>query len=395
MKCSRHSGWRLSLFVLLAFAGSAHATISINGRWVVDATVFGTASFEVWTFAQVGTALTQTPPGYGQPGPRTGVIDSTTGAFTVSDLLACHPALGPESCTVSGTVAPDGLTFTGTLSCAAPTPTECGGGEFPLMGWLSPPTCGNGVLDPGEQCDDGTNLPGGCCDPGCRFFASGTPCASGNVCIAADTCDGAGPCVPGPPLACDQCSRCDATAAGCVPAPATTCRAPAVAGASQLTLKTKHSKLSWRWSKGQATTLADLGDPVHADAYALCLYDVSGTVPNTLYRATLPPGAGWRAARRNGFVYKNKVGVADGVTGITLKAGADGKAKIVVGASGPHLMLPALPLPVPLTVQLRGHAECWGASYLQAGVKKNTASEFVAKSSPSGAFLDVSPSRGC
>jgi hypothetical protein len=39
-------------------------------------------------------------------------------------------------------------------------------------------------------------------------------------------------------------------------------------------------------------------------------------------------------------------------------------------------------------VQLHGHGECWGASYLQAGVKKNTASEFVAKSSPSGAFLD-------
>jgi hypothetical protein len=51
-------------------------------------------------------------------------------------------------------------------------------------------------------------------------------------------------------------------------------------------------------------------------------------------------------------------------------------------------MLPAIPLPLPLTVQLRGHGECWGASYLLGGVKKNTASEFVAKSSPSGAFLD-------
>jgi hypothetical protein len=44
------------------------------------------------------------------------------------------------------------------------------------------------------------------------------------------------------------------------------------------------------------------------------------------------------------------------------KAGADRKAKIVLGASGSHLMLPALPLPLPRTVQLRGHGEFWGAS---------------------------------
>ena len=85
--------------------------------------------------------------------------------------------------------------------------------------------------------------------------------------------------------------------------------------------------------------------------------------------------------------------MADGVAAVDLKAGAAGKAKIVMSAKGSHLTLPALPLPplpVPLTVQLRGHGECWGASYLQAGVKKNTASEFVAKSSPSGAFIDQS-----
>jgi hypothetical protein len=167
------------------------------------------------------------------------------------------------------------------------------------------------------------------------------------------------------------------------------CRAPTVSGAAQLTLGTKQPELSWKWAKGEATTLADFGDPVHTDAYALCLYDESGSAPTTLFRAMVPPGAGWRAAGRNGFAYKNKAGVAGGVTGITLKAGVDRKAKIVVGASGSHLlMLPTLPPPLPLTVQLRGHGECWGARYLQAGVKKTTASEFVAKSSPSGAFLD-------
>ena len=80
--------------------------------------------------------------------------------------------------------------------------------------------------------------------------------------------------------------------------------------------------------------------------------------------------------------------MADGVTAVYLRTGADRRAEVVVSAKGPQLTLPFLPPPLPLTVQLRGHGECSGASYLPAGVKKNTASEFVAKSSPSGAFLD-------
>jgi len=378
--------------VLLAIAGSAHATINMTGRWVVDGTGdFGTFS-DVWIFAQVGTALTQTPPSSGQPGPRTGVIDSTTGAFTVSDPLACQSPLGHTSCGVSGTVAPDGSTFTGTESCEASTIRACfGPANFTLMGFHAPPTCGNGVVDPGEQCDDGTNLPGGCCNAACRFVANGTPCGLSN-CIASNACDGAGTCVSGPPLTpCDQCSRCDSGAGICVADPATSCKAPAVKGAAQLSVRIKRPTLSWKWSKGEATTLADFGDPVLSDAYSLCVYDES---PVTLFAVTVPPGPSWRTAGLRGFKYKDKLGMAGGVTTVDLEAAAAGKAKISVSAQGSHMRRPGLPLPVPLTVQLRGHGECWGTSYIQAGVKKNTASEFVAKSSPSGAFIDDVPNPG-
>ena len=397
MKDARYRGLGLWVFVLLAIAGSAHATINMTGRWVL-----GDGS--VLEFTQVGTALTQTPPSAGEPGPRTGTIDPATGTFTVSDPLPCVPLISctnpPEcagaQCGLAGTVAPDGLTFTGTFACAAAGTRSCmvvSSGD--VMGWRSPPTCGNGIVDPGEQCDDGTNLPGSCCDPGCRFVASGTPCgSSSNVCIETEVCDGAGTCATGPPLACDQCSRCDPTAAACVPDPATVCRVPIVAGAAALTMKTNHPSMKWKWLKGETTTLADFGDPVHTDEYALCLYDESGATPSALLRATLPPGTSWRAAGQNGFTYKDKLGVADGVTTVALKAGTAGKATIAVSAKGPHLTLPTAPLPVPVNVQLRRHGECWGASYIQAGVKKNTASEFVAKSSPSGAFLDDVPNPG-
>jgi cysteine-rich repeat protein len=51
--------------------------------------------------------------------------------------------------------------------------------------------CGNGVLNFGEECDDGNVVAGDCCSPGCRFEAPGTVCrASTEECDAAETCTG-------------------------------------------------------------------------------------------------------------------------------------------------------------------------------------------------------------
>src|SRR5262245_6277689 len=58
--------------------------------------------------------------------------------------------------------------------------------------------CGNGVLDPGEQCDDGNTLAGDCCSPACQFEAPASPCAT-NVCLDGMACDGAGVCGGGTP----------------------------------------------------------------------------------------------------------------------------------------------------------------------------------------------------
>jgi len=150
-----------------------------------------------------------------------------------------------------------------------------------------------------------------------------------------------------------------------VPDPAPSCRAPTVTGAARLILRTnqpsqfqvRRSSLDWKWAKGQATTLANFGDPVHADQYSLCLYDSN---PSTLLRATVLPGTSWRAKGQKGFTYRDRRGVADGLTNVDLRAGADGRAKIVVrAAKGPHLMLPALPL--------FPHSPCSFAATVSAG----------------------------
>ena len=154
----------------------------------------------------------------------------------------------------------------------------------------------------------------------------------------------------------------------------------------------RKSSLKWRWAKGQDTMLDDFGDPVQADGYALCVFDLNG--PSALLNAAVPFGTSWRP-RRNGFAYREKSGAPQGVTAVELRAGGDGKARIVVrAAKGPDLMLPTLPLtssPLRLAVQLQGHGECWGAGYIASGVRKNTSTEFVARSSPSGAFLVDGP----
>src|SRR5262249_50307110 len=42
--------------------------------------------------------------------------------------------------------------------------------------------CGNGVVDSGEQCDDGNTTGGDCCTADCRFESSGSSCQASNPC---------------------------------------------------------------------------------------------------------------------------------------------------------------------------------------------------------------------
>jgi len=138
-------------------------------------------------------------------------------------------------------------------------------------------------------------------------------------------------------------------------------------------------RLKWSWTKGAPTLPADFGDPLHSDAYSLCVYHLLDSGPITILRTTVPPGTHWREGGRR-FAYSDALRSADGVGRIVLKAGAIGKAKIVFDAAE-GLHVPAPPsefVSAPLVLQLRGHGECWGAGFVQSGVKTSTATEFDA-----------------
>jgi len=80
--------------------------------------------------------------------------------------------------------------------------------------------CGDGAVEPGEDCDDGNTQDGDCCSSTCHFENRGSTCTDDGVACTTDRCDGAGTCAHTPDdAACDDgnvCTddHCDAVA-GC------------------------------------------------------------------------------------------------------------------------------------------------------------------------------------
>ena len=145
--------------------------------------------------------------------------------------------------------------------------------------------CGNGVLEPGEQCDDHNNIAGDCCSPTCTFEPAGSPCEDGNVCTTNSTCDGAGVCgVTGfPVVPCTDGNICtigDMCSAGvCTAGPPPTCPPGAVVEAD-----TYVDANSATTNFGARTTVFVDGSPQRQGLYRV---RVSGVAPGSLTKAIL------------------------------------------------------------------------------------------------------------
>jgi hypothetical protein len=155
----------------------------------------------------------------------------------------------------------------------------------------------------------------------------------------------------------------------CSAAPLAGCRHPTRPGAGALKISRAAAKLQWKWTRGEATTLADFGAPLAADDYALCLYDAgSGSQPRV--RMLLPAdgtcgrGPCWRATGTTGFKYGDRLQTPHGVSKAQLRAGTSGAAKVVVKGRGSNLGLPGDVFTTPVTLQLqRNGGPCWEAIF--------------------------------
>jgi cysteine-rich repeat protein len=306
--------------VSLALASGAHAQVDMSGPWGVRNDVLG---FDIGTFHQTGTDLSATIWGL----TWAGTTDSASGAF----LLNGPPAPGAPACPgmqIVADVDPGGASFQGQVTLWFVGPFgECVSTNAPVIGRR----CGNGVLDPGEQCDDGNFTDGDCCPSTCLFA---------------------------------------------------TCKQPVESAASQLTISNRtpdtKDKLAWKWSKGAATSIEELGDPTADNGYTLCVFGVSPAASPLSLRA--PAGSDW-TPRKQGFRYRSRTGMPDGLRSVTLAPGIDGKAKVLVKGAGDLLPLPATatPLSLPVRVQLQSDAgTCWEATFSTAA--SNDGTKFKAKS---------------
>jgi DNA-binding beta-propeller fold protein YncE len=167
-------------------------------------------------------------------------------------------------------------------------------------------------------------------------------------------------------------------AGGCAPAPQGGCALP---GKSQLIVKQNtddaKDKVTWKWLLGTAD-VADFGSPDVGDGYGVCMYQGGSLVFSAEAPASGICGSRpcWRNGGASGFRYSDSARTPDGLLKLVLRPGA-GTAKVTAKGKGANLTLPALPLTMPVTVQVQGsHGRCWEHVYNSAGVVRNDTTQF-------------------
>lgn len=204
--------------------------------------------------------------------------------------------------------------------------------------------CGNGVVDVGEECDDGNYIVGDCCTPNCT---------RPNWCMTGF-------------------------------------------GAASLLAKEKvpgKEKVLVKMLKGPVSGQAVLGNPVTGStAYHLCVWD---DVPRlvatyTVDRATDVCSGGstdcWRYVGKaspdgKGYAYKDKDAASDGVTLLNWIGAASGKSQVLVKGKGSNLpsLAGALQTTTGVTLQIHSSTTGFCAETTLSEVKKQTATVFQAK----------------
>ncbi|MCC6846920.1 MAG: hypothetical protein IT294_00360 [Deltaproteobacteria bacterium] len=241
----------------------------------------------------------------------------------------------------------------------------------------------NGVVQPGESCDDGDAIDDNGCDNRCEIGecwsctgttpsvctaeAAGTACDDDNVCTASDKCDGAGGCTDLTPTPLTSCQLGEQSSLSIV-------RGPTPA----------KDKIGWKWKETVVEGFGwSPGDPATAGTdYTLCVFDGAGA----LMRADIPPGGYcggdrcWKTdTYRDTFRFKDKSLSNDGIEQLSV-AIDPGRFQL----KGKGVNLPDSPVLVdPVTIQLilDGVLEdaCLESVYTGADISKSTLKGFKGK----------------
>jgi cysteine-rich repeat protein len=196
--------------------------------------VHGATPIDVW-LDRVGTSTSQVAPSI-----TTTVANTRLVAFWSTangDLAYTPPGSGNERYDVPSGGATLGITgsssdearaaigLTGSRIATVATSTAYVAHHIALTTSL----CANGMIDAGEDCDDGNTTAGDCCSPICKFESAATVChTSTGACDPAETCTGSSATCPADVLSpngtacgsaadtsCDNPDTCNGVSAAC------------------------------------------------------------------------------------------------------------------------------------------------------------------------------------
>jgi uncharacterized delta-60 repeat protein len=273
-----------------------------------------------------------------QPFPRSAVTTQSDGRILVAggDIVRLNSD-GTLDLTfgTAGRVAgfASAITTQGDGKILAAGSSNTGGPHFVLGRYLNEP-CGNGVVDPGETCDDG-NLGGGDgCDPNCQIEPVTTTSTTSST---------------------------TTTTVGCGIAPHGGCIVPSRAVVTAKEASPGNEKLTVSMlGLAEALSQGQFGNPATGSTrYDLCIFDGADTLVSslTIDRAARvcgdPPKACWRPVSVLGYRYKDQAASADGVRALLLKGGPAGLGKVTLKA-GNNSAKGKLSLPTGLTGALNG-----------------------------------------
>jgi hypothetical protein len=149
--------------------------------------------------------------------------------------------------------------------------------------------------------------------------------------------------------------------------------------------------LAFRWTLGDPTTAAELGDPTVDTRYAVCVWDDVAGTPTLVMEAVAPPAGNcigrpcWRAlGDGDGFRYRDPGRLPSGLDQLTLRAGPLGRSTVSVRGRGVSLPDPPTPFQQDphVTVQLvNSLGNCWGVDYVTPA-RTNTDTHLLLREKP-------------
>jgi cysteine-rich repeat protein len=206
-----------------------------------------------------------------------------------------------------------------------PSGLRCDIGAFELS------RCGDGNVDPEEECDDGSNVDGDRCDSNCTVTRCGNGVTTeGEECDDANTLDG------------------DCCTSTCTLPPIRSTDSP-IAAAASFAMR-RGGKLVLRWESEEAGPRDVFGDPTTDTDVSVCILDTSGASPALVASVRIPAGAGW-TEKTTSFSYRKSSAAPGTLERLTLEGGAS--LRIRAKGLTPKLRPGRLPLITPVAVAVR------------------------------------------